>query len=154
MTFCTPDLERAKVLCYNSVSLAYRIRIMVLRVYLHTCTGIGVLRVLRNRGSELKSALAERTTLRTILVAGCALVSGGILLFLYSDQSLWDKGSPWQVLVGNLGGLLIASVAIALIWELAGKRAFVDEVLAKVRLSHDVSSSGLTAITHDFNRGI
>lgn len=109
--------------------------------------------MLKGHGDKSESVLVERTTLYTILGAVGAALLGCLLLFV-SSLRIWGTQSPWQSLVANLGGLLVASVAIAVLWELAGKRAFVDEIMSKARLSHDLLSAGLMGITEDFNKGI
>lgn len=49
--------------------------------------------------------------------------------------------------LSNLGGLLVASVSLATIWELYAKRAFLDEMLSTTRLVSDIRSSGLAAFS-------
>jgi len=40
------------------------------------------------------------------------------------------------------------------IWEVLGKRAFLDEVLAKARISRDVKFAGILQITDSFHRDV
>ena len=43
----------------------------------------------------------------------------------------------------RVGSLLLAAVAVTLILELAGKRAFLDEVLSAVRISENYRQAGI-----------
>lgn len=97
--------------------------------------------------------LIERVNLRTILVALVIVVLGVILLYL-SNQDFWTGYEAWQVVVRDIGGLLIVTVAITLLWELWAKRAFLDEVLVKVRMADEVKLAGLVRVTDSFHRGI
>lgn len=110
--------------------------------------------MVRDRDKTLRDALRERTTLRVVLVALALVVVGFFLLFLAYQGTLLGNQPILEGLANSLGDLLIASVAVSMVWELAGKRAFVDELLSRVRLSSEVQNAGLTGITVDFNKGI
>lgn len=87
--------------------------------------------------------LRERTTLRTWLTAIVVTALGILMLFLAEFKVLWASNQSIQSILRDIGSLLIASVAISLLWELVGKRAFLDELLPKVRLSEDILSAGI-----------
>ncbi len=97
---------------------------------------------------------SERTNLWTVLIAiGVALI--GVLFLSIAAKWQWLAGYPGiQSVIRELGGLLIASVAVAMLWELFAKRAFLVELMAKAKLAEEVRASGLVTITHDFQRGI
>ena len=97
--------------------------------------------------------LIERANLRTVLVALGVAGLGAILLYL-SAKDLWKGYEAWQVVVRNIGGLLVITVAITLLWELWAKRAFLDEVLAKVQMADEVRLAGFVRVTDSFHRGI
>lgn len=65
----------------------------------------------------------------------------------------------------ELSALLIVTVAVTLVWELAAKRAFVDELLSKARkalsgvieetrVAEELRAAGLKVFTKDFWHGI
>jgi len=96
----------------------------------------------------------ERVTLRTLLVS-LAIVALGIALLYVSAHKDWLKGyEVWRTVIQQLGGLLFVTVAITLLWELFGKRAFLDEVLAKMQISKEITLSGITKITDSFYHDI
>lgn len=92
----------------------------------------------------------ERTNLRTSLISGIAAVIG-IVLIVLAENVTWLKIRPgYQTVVRELGGLLFASVAIALLWELGAKRAFLSELMAKAKLGEEVRAAGLVSVTNNF----
>ncbi len=95
----------------------------------------------------------ERVNLRTILVALGIAILGVILLYI-SAKDFWSGYEAWQVVVQNIGGLLVITVAITLFWELWVKRAFLDEVLAKVRVAEEIKLAGVVRITDSWHRDI
>lgn len=97
--------------------------------------------------------LIERVNLRTILVALGVGGLGVILLYL-SARDFWIGHEAWQVVVRNIGGLLVITVAITLLWELWAKRAFLDEVLAKVRVAEEIKLAGVVRITDSWHRDV
>ena len=96
----------------------------------------------------------ERTTLRTVITMIGAIVAGGVSLYLATALSFLIRHPNIQILLRELGALLIASVGVALLWELASKRAFVAELMSRARMTEEVRSSGLARIVQDFNRDI
>jgi hypothetical protein len=96
----------------------------------------------RRRPSE---PFRQLTTLRTALVAAGVLLVGLALLLVSSTNRL-DAHPAWQGFLSQLGGLLVASVAIAALWELVAKRAFAGEVFAIARVGTDVRNAALTRI--------
>src|SRR5438105_9068919 len=108
----------------------------------------------------------ERTSLRTFLAAALVLLLGIALLGISNG---WDwlriNHLVINAVVRDMGSVLVASVAIALIWELSSKRAFVDELMSKGRssvqdliaktiLTQELKGAGLSAFTTDFSYGI
>ncbi len=71
-------------------------------------------------------------------------------LFFGGRDSLWTHHLGLQALVNSVGGLLIASVSLGLIWELAGKRAFAREVLASATAGADIDTMGLVRMTNNY----
>ena len=87
------------------------------------------------------------TNLKTYIVSG-VLVLLGILLLIASETITFAEGYLWvKALISNLGSLFIASVSIALLWELFSKREFLDELLANTGLADEIRLSGITGIS-------
>jgi hypothetical protein len=93
------------------------------------------------------------TSLKYWLISAGALVVGLLLLYL-SGTSWLDKHASVSTLCNQLGGLAIASVAIATLWELAGRRSFFQEMLEVSHLKNDVDTSGLEAVGVDYSKAI
>jgi hypothetical protein len=85
-------------------------------------------------------------TLQTALLAVGVGGAGIILLYLGGRNSLWKHHQGMQALVNDLGAALVVSVALALLWELVGKRAFTREILEIAQTSADVNTAGLARI--------
>ena len=102
---------------------------------------------------KYRSVLKERTNLRTILTSSVVGLIGIGLLFLADDAGIWginNTNSSWPSVIRDIGGLLVASVAVAFLWELVGKRAFFEELWEKVRLAEDIRESGITQFIKNF----
>lgn len=96
--------------------------------------------------------LVERTNLRTLLIAILVAFVGLILLAGSAINGWWvwignqSAEGVVESVVRDIGSLLLATVALSLLWELVGKRAFLDELLPKVGLSEDIVSAGIIGI--------
>jgi hypothetical protein len=101
-----------------------------------------------------KDLYRERTTLRTIITMMSAIIAGGFFLYFAMAAPFLMKHPNFQSLVREFGALLIASVSVALLWELASKRAFLAELMNKAKMAEEVRSAGLIRIVQDFNRDI
>lgn len=98
--------------------------------------------------------LKERATLRIVVAALVASLVGVALLYISSLETLWTGREALQAVARNIGGFLFATLVLALLWEIWGKRAFLDEILAKVQLSRDIQSAGIVKFTDNFHEGI
>ncbi|KYK37573.1 MAG: hypothetical protein AYK18_09590 [Theionarchaea archaeon DG-70] len=103
---------------------------------------------------ETITLLKERVNLRIVLTAVVTAVLGIFLMYISAQEDLWKEHEAWRIVIQNMGSLLFVTVAITLIWELWGKRAFSDEILAKVQISKDMASAGIIKITKNFLHGI
>ena len=89
----------------------------------------------------------ERTNLRFV-VSAIGIAAIGVALLFFSEASAYVSQKSWlKSALSNLGGLLVASVSVATIWELYGKRAFLDEMLSTTKLVSDIRSTGLSAFS-------
>lgn len=78
----------------------------------------------------------------------------GVALLVLSEANDTVAGKVWlKSVIANLGGVVIASVAIAFLWELFSKRALLDELLEKTKLAEEVRGGGLIGITLNPLRG-
>lgn len=93
------------------------------------------------------------TNLQYWLGAAIAVLLGVGLLYI-SGIKWADTHPSFGTLANQLGGLLIASVALATLWDLFGRRSLLREVLDVVRLKDSVVSSGLESIGLDYNKSI
>ncbi len=95
----------------------------------------------------MANPLKQITNLRTYIVSAIIFIIGGILLVVaekvnFSDGYLWVKS-----LSSNFGALMIASVSMAMLWELFSKRSFLEELLAKTGFADDIINAGLTGVS-------
>ena len=93
--------------------------------------------------SRNRSLLIERTNLRAVLLSIVTLLCGVILLFISNSKRLWGGLEAIQAVIRDSGSLLVASVAVVILWELVGKRAFLDELLGKVQIAEEVRRAGI-----------
>jgi hypothetical protein len=75
----------------------------------------------------------------------------GIILVLIADLIDWKNHLSIQTLFRDFGSLLIASVAIAVIWELFSKRAFYAEAISASKLVDDITTTGLIGVSARWN---
>lgn len=115
--------------------------------------------------STLVGLLTERTSLRIRLLAILAVLFGVLLLTVANSWSWLRTHATTTSLVRDIGSLLIASVTVALFWELYAKRAFIDELLSKAQapvneliartvLAKELQEAGLRAFTMDFSHRV
>ncbi len=91
------------------------------------------------------------TTHYYILVAVVVFIIGGYLLYLGGEETrFWRSHEGWRTLMEQLGGLLIVTSGISILWELVGKRAFAREVLESTRTAAELESAGIKRITNQF----
>lgn len=96
---------------------------------------------------EEQGVYAERTTLRVILLALTAAATG-ILFIVLSNTWVFLQSYPGaQAVIKDLGSLMVASVAVAVLWELYARRAFLSEILSTTRLADEVKTTGLIGVS-------
>ena len=100
---------------------------------------------------RISRLVIERTTLRTVIAILAGILLGIGLLYLSGLPGIWTGREALQSVVRDLGALFVGTVAVAMLWELWGKRALLDEVLAKVRLAEQVRAAGLVSISSSFH---
>lgn len=91
----------------------------------------------------------EIVNLKTIIIC-LSVLCIGIFLILITFMGDWQNFEILQLFLRELGGLLIVSLSISLIWEIWIKRTFLDEILEKLKLSKDIDDSGIIRIYNYF----
>ncbi|RJP51382.1 MAG: hypothetical protein C4586_04410, partial [Anaerolineaceae bacterium] len=95
----------------------------------------------------------QLTSYRTYIVS-FVIGAVGVILILLSDLIDWQGHLSVQTLLRDFGSLLIASVAVAVVWELSSKRAFYAEALSASRLVDDVAETGLVGASAKWHGNI
>jgi hypothetical protein len=100
-----------------------------------------------------KSPLRRITTLSWTIVAIGMILLGGFFLYVSSADTVGSYPVV-KAFSNNVGGVLLATGLISLLWELVSRRAFLSEVFSIARLSEDVKRSGLHRLTMDFQHEV
>lgn len=120
----------------------------------------------RTQIPESDDLYRERTSLLTIIAALFLFIIGLVLLMAVNEwEWLRENHHFVEVFLRELSALLIVTVAVTLVWELAAKRAFVDEFMSKARralsgvieetrVAEELRAAGLKVFTKDFWHGI
>jgi hypothetical protein len=98
--------------------------------------------------------LRERTVLRLVIGAILALVLGVGFLYWAGLEAFWKGHETWQNLVRELGHFLVVTVVVASLWEIWGRRAFLDEVYARLQISREVERAGIVQVVDTFHETI
>jgi hypothetical protein len=93
--------------------------------------------------------LADRVNYRALLMLIPISAFGTGFLFWSQLSEGWHHPIR-AVVLREIGVLLFATVALTLLWDLVGKRAFADEILAKANMSRDLADAGINVFTADF----
>lgn len=93
--------------------------------------------------------LTERVTLRVQLLSIVVALAGLILLYFSTpvDHAGYHKSGA---LLEETGAALFIAGILAVIWELRGKRAFADEILAKANMARDLAEAGVDSVVANF----
>lgn len=99
-------------------------------------------------GNDL-SLLAERVTLRMWLLS-IILAIAGILLMSVATRVGEAGYHKTGIFLEESGAAVFISGVLSTLWELGGKRAFADEILAKANMSRDLADAGIDLVTYSF----
>jgi len=94
--------------------------------------------------------IQRKVTTRSAIIVGLVFVIVGAALLWWSGTTEWKHNSQAQAFIGQLGGLLVGTGLLAVAWDLFGRRALADEVLAKAGLSADITKSGIIRVTDQY----
>jgi hypothetical protein len=85
--------------------------------------------------------------LAALKLAVGVIVLGIFLMWLSAHLQEPSGASSLEATVREIGALLFVTGTLTVFWDLRGRRALTNEVLAAANLSSDVTESGLTRIT-------
>lgn len=74
-------------------------------------------------------------------------------LFLLLSPQLFpvlNSHPRWLSITNNLGGLLVASLSLSIIWELTVKRSFLLEIYDVSKISFSLKESGISGVSFGF----
>jgi len=112
-----------------------------------------LIKIFKKDNQAVKNQLKQITNLRTYIASAIIFIIG-IFLLAAGEKTTFPEGYLWvKSITSNFGALLIASVSIAMLWELFSKRSFLDELLAKTGLAEDIRTVGITGISLNPVRG-
>lgn len=97
-----------------------------------------------------KSSLVSRVVTSKSIWLALLVVAAGIIMLWASNIVWFDTRPARQATLNQLGGLLITAGGLGLLWDLRGKRDFMEEVLEKARLASDISAAGIKQVTMDW----
>ncbi|MGO4201371.1 hypothetical protein AB4Z09_06355 [Rhodococcus sp. TAF43] len=104
----------------------------------------------RGKSASKGDSTTENATTSKTWAIGLAVALGGVLLLWISSTSWLDELPALETTITQLGGLLVTTGVLAVIWELIGKREIMDEILEKTKVSSDVHSAGIQRATTDW----
>lgn len=99
---------------------------------------------------RIDTSLARVRTDRRTLAILAVLVAIGVVLLEAGERSSDAHHPIWRAILLSLGGLIVASATLSLVWQLAGQRRFAQEVLAAAGVAADVRRAGLRAISDEY----
>jgi hypothetical protein len=105
------------------------------------------------------SLLQRVNTYSTAIYSGGFFLLGCLLIWIgtgdewwQSKRFLWMDGPNLKCVIHDIGSLLVASVPLALFWDLFVRRKFLDEILAKAHLAKEVEDAGVLHIFRSFQQ--
>jgi len=103
---------------------------------------------MQNRKQENK--LYEEKVNLLILIMAILMVCIGIVLAYVSAlfEDLGKRHEIWRAVIQELSGSLFITGAITSLWELIVKRAFLNEILDKVKISKEIAASGIIEVSN------
>lgn len=90
------------------------------------------------------------TNYKTIMYVIAMVTLGFLTLWALESFSWLSSWGSLGLVIQQVAALLIATGALAILWELRGKRDLVDEVLAKVGVADDVKETGIFRASMDW----
>jgi hypothetical protein len=98
---------------------------------------------------ENQKLLRERVNYRILLLLVPLAAAGAGFLFWSQFAEGWQHPIR-AVVLREIGVFLFVTGALTILWDVIGKRAFTDEILAKANMSRDLADAGIEVFTGDF----
>lgn len=99
------------------------------------------------KGSGDQESVQKSNTYGTLVIAALIVLAGIGLLYVGGRDDFWESRGGAQTLINSLGATLIVTGGLSVIWDLVGRRAFAEEVLAKAQVSADIRAAGIDRVT-------
>lgn len=100
----------------------------------------------QKKSSDEGRIVQALVTYKTAWVAGLVSLTGVGMMFL-ANLEWFDTRPIREALLAQVGGLLVGTGIIAILWDLRGKRDFMREIITKTGVASDVRSSGIHMLT-------
>lgn len=100
--------------------------------------------------SDQRLLTQKLTDYRTSVIAGVVVLAGVAILWMSAGLDWFEAHSTSKSVADQLGGILVTTGGLAILWDLRGRRDIVDEVLAKVDLSGDIQTTGIQRASMDW----
>jgi hypothetical protein len=101
-----------------------------------------------SRGEKLARAISNLAAWK---IAVFFVALGVVLLLLSVEFESGDGPSAVDATVRELGALFVVTGAVSTLWDLHGRRALSNEVLAAARISADVQAAGVTRLVMGYH---
>ncbi|GGG49753.1 hypothetical protein GCM10011374_10320 [Kocuria dechangensis] len=100
--------------------------------------------------SKKSRTLTERLVSYQVWVWSTLLAFIGAAVMFVSNLPWLDGHEAWRTTFNQLGAIFVTTGGLGVLWDIRAKRAFMDEVIQKARLSSEVDSTGLDRATMDW----
>jgi hypothetical protein len=99
---------------------------------------------------DLRKAITWKMVAFSLLV-----LIAGIGVMYWAEQDAWWKGHElWRAVVREIGAMFFTTVAVALVWELAGRHELVDEVFEIAGISEQLKNAGVVGASKEPHSGV
>lgn len=88
--------------------------------------------------------------LPVVIAIALAVILAGVLILIGAAQNVLRPYSAIKATLDQIGGLLVATGLLSILWEAFGKAAFTKEVLGYARVAQDVSDAGIKRVTMNY----
>jgi hypothetical protein len=97
------------------------------------------------------SAVRQLTSYAAVLTAvGAIAIGAGLMYLTHVGEDFWKQHPDEQAVLREIGALVLATVAISILWELVGHRKFMDEVLERTGVAKELTHAGIRKIVPRF----
>ncbi|HEX8170626.1 MAG TPA: hypothetical protein VF824_08810 [Thermoanaerobaculia bacterium] len=100
--------------------------------------------------ADVRRLVAERVTWRMVAAAATFVMAGLLILYWASIERLWEIHPVRQRVAEHAGALLFVTGLLHALWELYGKRVFLEEVLVKIGVGDAARAMTVSGAVSDF----